>query len=195
MTQTHPQPVDVRLIGGEIAVRALAESIAATPGSTPASYAPSRKGSGLRAYLSVVVDPAALVQPADPEPKVSPTAKADQAKRRRDLGGELGALVHGERALRTAPWAPPQVGDVLHVHFEGSGAMPEFGETYLVERDEWGGLALRLLALTPDAPRSAGAFAGPDPDDPLFTPWMEAGPHRLTLVRNGRVVHDGPNTL
>lgn len=109
--RTAPQPVDVRLIGGEIAVRALAESIAATPGSSPASYAPSHRGAGLRAYLSVVVDPADLLgQPGGPTARTSPAERADQAKRQRDLGAEVGALVDGEQALRTAPWYPPRAG-------------------------------------------------------------------------------------
>ncbi|MGW9122237.1 hypothetical protein ACWGRV_37560 [Streptomyces sp. NPDC055663] len=36
----------------------------------------------------------------------SPLAQAEEAKRRRDIGAEIGALVGGHRALMEAPWYP-----------------------------------------------------------------------------------------
>jgi hypothetical protein len=186
-----PQPVDVRLIGGEVAVRALAESIAAAPGSSPASYAPSRRGEGLRAYLSVVVDPTA-------PPAESPLARAGRAKRNRDILGELDALMDGEKALRAAPWYPLQTGDILHVHYEGTpgghyGAepvMPEVGEAYLVEQENGDDPILRLLGAHPaDIIGCTGASA----PHGFFDMWFEAGAHRITVVRAGRVLHDGPS--
>lgn len=179
---TAPQPVDVRLIGGDAAVRALAESIAAAPGSSPASYAPSRRGEGLRAYLSVVVDP------ADP-PAESPLVRAERAKRNRDILGEVGALMDGENALRTAPWYPLQTGDILHVHYEATPNVPEVGEAYLVEQGDGDDPTLRLLAAHPaDEAGCPGVFA----PHGFWDMWFEAGAHRITLVRTGRVLHDGP---
>ena len=36
-----------------------------------------------------------------------------------------------------------------------------------------------------------GCFAVEDDPDPLMELWFEAGPHRLTIVRDGRPVHVG----
>ncbi|MGW6309168.1 hypothetical protein ACWFRQ_17815 [Streptomyces niveus] len=139
--------------------------------------------------------------PADAPPPdardLSPLAQAEDAKRRRDLPGELGALMDGERALRSAPWYPSQVGDLVHVHYEGHGPLPAWGETYAVEPDPGfaDSLRLRLLHHTAkgDAATEAGVWAttGADPA-PLFGMWFEAGPAVLTIVRDGRVVHLGP---
>lgn len=125
----------------------------------------------------------------------SPVAQAEQAKRERDLSGEVGALQAGYEALISAPWYPAQAGDLVHVFYWGSlaDAMPPQGETYVVEHSEKeGGLVLRLLHADehlagPDG--GAGMCAPGLPDDPLMELWMEAGPAALTIVRAGRVVH------
>lgn len=44
----------------------------------------------------------------------------------------------------------------------------------------------------------AGWFAGPPAlcdGDPFATPWMEAGPDRLAVLRGGRTVHQGRHAL
>ncbi|MFE5087975.1 hypothetical protein [Streptomyces mirabilis] len=28
------------------------------------------------------------------------------------------------------------------------------------------------------------------PNDPFFEPWMEAGPHKMTIEQDGTIVHD-----
>ncbi len=120
----------------------------------------------------------------------SPLAKAEDAKRRRDIVGEIDALMSGQRSLESAPWYPAQAGDVVHVHYEGVPALsPTVGETYVVEHsDTDGGLVLRLLHHTPGV-ISPGDFAPGVVDNPLAEMWFEAGPAAVTIVRDGRVVH------
>jgi hypothetical protein len=131
----------------------------------------------------------------DHMPSASPRALAEDAKRRRDIGGELDAILSGDRALRTAPWYPARTGDLLTVHYEGDTEMPGWYETYAVQAGP-GGPELRLCDRTPgeEFAELSGWFDGPDEcgGDPFTTPWMEAGPRRLSIVRDGVTVHDGP---
>lgn len=126
----------------------------------------------------------------------SPLEQAEDAKRARDLGGELGALMAGDEALTSAAWYPARHGDLVHVHYEQAGTIPPVGETYLVEAidDNEGLFKLRLLCSShtdDDADTGVAAFEADAADDPLYELWFEAGPQRLTVVRDGRVVHDG----
>jgi hypothetical protein len=126
--------------------------------------------------------------------ELSPLTQAEQAKRERDLPGELGALKSGYEALTSAPWYPAQAGDIVHICYWGSlvDAMPPQGETYVVEHSqEEGGLVLRLLHADERLVGPGSAVPGMV-DDPLMELWMEGGPDCLTIVRNGRVVHGGP---
>ncbi|MFB6950210.1 hypothetical protein ACFCXP_11320 [Streptomyces niveus] len=128
----------------------------------------------------------------------SPLAQAEEAKRRRDLGGEIGALTHGERALKSTRWYPSAPGDLVHVHYEAAGpGLPAWGETYEVIPDPQfsDDLRLRLVHHTAkgDAATMTGAWATEHGEpDPLFDMWFEAGPGQMTIVRDGRVVHPGP---
>ncbi|MDX2667423.1 hypothetical protein [Streptomyces stelliscabiei] len=134
----------------------------------------------------------------------SPLAQAEDAKRKRDLVGELSALVSAERALESAPWYPCRPGDLVHVHYEAGGEMAAFGETYIVgDASDTGDtppdpmslvlLAHTLPASTPedDVKGMTGCFEAEAADCPVHELWFEAGPHRLTIVRDGRVVHNG----
>ncbi len=124
--------------------------------------------------------------------QASPLEQAEDAKRARDLTGEIGALQHGQAALESAPWYPAEAGDVVHIHYEATSAVPEAGETYVVEHsDAEGGLVLRVLHSTPGVFFSPGCFAPGMAGDPLLEPWFEAGPAALTIVRHGRIVHGG----
>lgn len=49
------QPVDVRLVGDDRAVRALVAALQQAAACGPATYKPMRDGNGTRAYLSVIV--------------------------------------------------------------------------------------------------------------------------------------------
>lgn len=97
--------------------------------------------------------------------------------------------------LESAPWHPVRPGDLVHVHYEAGGISDPFGETYIIGAAEHGFLSMQLLAHTlPEAEDTAGlvgCFAVEDDPDPLMELWFEAGPHRLTIVRDGRVVHNG----
>ncbi|NJP93949.1 hypothetical protein HCN51_31695 [Nonomuraea sp. FMUSA5-5] len=128
----------------------------------------------------------------DVQPELlSPLEMAEQAKRQRDLVGELGALTSGYEALTSAPWYPAQAGDIVHVFYWGSftEAIPAQGETYVVEHSEAeGGLVLRVLHADEHLV-APGCFAPGTVDDPLIEAWMEAGPAALTIVRAGRVIH------
>lgn len=123
---------------------------------------------------------------------LSPVVQADDAKRSRDIFSEVSALQSGYDALHRAPWYPAREGDLLHIAYEGVGPkLPAYGETYVVERcpDDTAWLQLRLLHHTAKQLDFVGAFAPGVLDDPFTEPWMEAGPHRLTLVRDGAVIH------
>ncbi|EYT83974.1 hypothetical protein CF54_04165 [Streptomyces sp. Tu 6176] len=129
-------------------------------------------------------------------PEASPLEQAHQAKRNRDLAGEVGALMSAGTALESAPWYPVRPGDLVHVHYEAAGQTPAFGETYLIGPEDGGLMSMRLLAHTlPDEESAAGGmigcFAVEAADDPIYELWVEAGPHRLTIVRDGRPVHTG----
>ncbi|MGW1193089.1 hypothetical protein [Streptomyces sp. NPDC002559] len=126
----------------------------------------------------------------------SPLDWAGEAKRRRDLGAEVGALVGGHRALTEAPWYPSQPGDRLMITLEATGQSPRTTELY--EVTEGGdGLELRLIEVAPEG-AAGGWYAGPPEmydTDPAETPWVEAGPDRLTITRDGQVVHQGRHAL
>lgn len=131
----------------------------------------------------------------DDEPR-SPLARAEDAKRARDLVGEVGILMSAGADLESAPWYPVRPGDLVHVHYETAGTAATFGETYVIAAGKHGCLSMQLLAHT--LPKDTefldgmvGCFAVEDDPDPLMELWFEAGPHRLTIVRDGRPVHVG----
>ncbi|MFJ4631587.1 hypothetical protein [Streptomyces sp. NPDC088847] len=128
----------------------------------------------------------------------SPRAQAEEAKRRRDFVGEILTLQESDTQLTSAAWYPARHGDLVHVHYEAAGEMAAFGETYHVYDAGHGLMGMALLthnlpATVDDdvADGMTGCFASDDSDDPLYTPWFEAGPQRLTIVRDGRPVHIG----
>ncbi|MFJ1664836.1 hypothetical protein ACIOK4_00315 [Streptomyces bottropensis] len=129
----------------------------------------------------------------------SPLAQAEDAKRRRDLVGELGVLMSAGRDLESSPWYPCRPGDLVHVHYEAVGdvpLVPAFGETYVVGDAGDGLMSMMLLAHTladgtEHAESMVGCAAVEAADCPVYDLWFEGGPHRLTIVRDGRVVHNG----
>ncbi|MFM9594503.1 hypothetical protein ACKI1O_34585 [Streptomyces scabiei] len=108
--------------------------------------------------------------------------------------------------MPSALWYPLRPGDLVHIHYEAglAGVPVAFGETYIVGDAGTPGdpvpplLSLVLLAHTlpdstpeDDVKNLTGCYEAEACDDPLYTPWFEAKPHRLTIVRDGRVVHNG----
>lgn len=127
----------------------------------------------------------------------SPLARAEDAKRARDLGGELAVLQQGHADLTAAPWYPARPGDVVHVAYEEVGTLRAASETYLVGDAGDGLMSLSMIACTfpglsdKGASAVSGVFVAEAADDPLYELWFEAGPHRLTIIRDGRPVHIG----
>jgi hypothetical protein len=126
----------------------------------------------------------------------SPLAQAEDAKRRRDLPDEIGTLMAAGAALKSAPWYPCRRGDVVLLHYPQAGDFPAFGETYVVDDAGDGLLSLKFVAhsaaLTDDEQEGyVGCYAVEAADCPVYEMWFEAGPHLLTIVRDGRPVHVG----
>ena len=139
---------------------------------------------------------AAQLPLTDDTKQQSPLAQAEDAKRARDLVGEVGILMSAGVDLESAPWHPVRPGDLVHVHHEAGSLAEAFGETYIVAAGQHGFLSMQLLAHTlPEDTEfldgMVGCFAVEDDPDPLMELWFEAGPHRLTIVRDGRPVHTG----
>lgn len=135
------------------------------------------------------------------EPEQSPLAQADAAS---DIAAEAEILNRAHTQLTTAPWHPLRPGDLVHIHYEASGSMTAFGETYIVGDAAEAGdpqphlLSMVLLAHTlpdstpeDDVKGMTGCYEAEASDDPLYNPWFEAGPQRLTIIRDGRVIHNG----
>lgn len=140
---------------------------------------------------------AAQLSLTDDAEQQNPVAQAEDAKRRRDLEGEISVLMSAGADLESAPWAPVRPGDLVHVHHEAGPLADAFGETYIVAAGAHGFLSMQLLAHTlPEDTEflegMVGCFAVEDDPDPLMELWFEVGAHRLTIVRDGRPVHIGP---
>ncbi|MEU9349059.1 hypothetical protein AB0D74_48465 [Streptomyces sp. NPDC048278] len=170
----------------------------ANPDGTPHKHAWTGKPEGLAEHIFT-----RLYGRPRPEEPLSPVAQAEDAKRRRDIVGEVGALMAAGSALESAPWYPVRPGDLVHIAYEAAGDTPASGETYIVDETSGPGdvppglMSLHLLAVSPGVPPEQAQFAGPfateAADCPIYELWFEAGPHRLTIVRDGQVVHDGPS--
>lgn len=186
ITRVLKQPVEDVPAADLIYGRALAPIEAPTP-QAPQPWAMQVDALALRI--------AAQLPLTDDTEQQSPLAQAEDAKRRRDLPGEISVLMSAGADLESAPWHPVKPGDLVHVHYEAGGSCDAFGETYIVAAGEAGFLSMQLLAHTlPEDETTAGmvgCFAVEDDPDPLMELWFEAGPHRLTIVRDGRPVHIG----
>jgi hypothetical protein len=80
----------------------------------------------------------------------------------------------------------------LTIRYAAGGSVPAGEGTHEVVEDVDGLLILSLRSHTvlEQFAASAGAYAREClVDDPFFEPWMEAGPAKMTIVRNGTVVH------
>ena len=141
----------------------------------------------------------ALYGPGQVQEPASPVEQAAAAKSARDLGGEIGALMAGADDLARQAWYPPRPGDLIHLTYKGFGlGITAHGETYAVtQTPEASADFMDMSLLHSSYPDSsfAGCYAVSMDPDPLMEMWMEAGAHRLTVVRDGVVVHNGPATV
>jgi hypothetical protein len=119
---------------------------------------------------------------------LSPLAAAEDAKRRRDIGGEIGALIAGADDLARQPWAPLRPGDVVLCYLPGS---TPYGQTFVAVPDETdidGHAMMREVSRNPEF-----SDLGLDPNlAGFYELWFEAGPHTLTVIRAGAVVFGTP---
>jgi hypothetical protein len=119
---------------------------------------------------------------------LSPLAAADAAKRRRDIGGEIGALIAGADDLARQPWGPLRAGDVVLTYLPPCGDIPAYGQTYLAVDDETdidGHAMMREVSRTDELCAETGLAQ-------FYELWFEAGPHALVVIRAGAVVHGTP---
>ncbi len=114
----------------------------------------------------------------------SPYAAAEEAKRRRNIGGEISALISGGDALARQPWAPLRPGDVVLCYLPG---VVTYGQTFVAidgQTDIDGHAMMREVSRTDEyADSSLTGF---------YELWFEAGPHTLTVIRAGSVVFGTP---
>jgi hypothetical protein len=158
--------------------------------SGPSRDYPNRRTSGLRRYLS------ADVSAATRQPVQSPLAAAEEHKRRRDIAGEIGALMSADAELKARPWYPIRPGDVVLMRLAGAAGVPAYGETFLAVDTDMDGCAMlrqvsRDLGHILDGPNEETHTL----DDALvsfYELWFEAGPSVLTVIRAGAVVHGTP---
>lgn len=135
-------------------------------------------------------------RPSPTERQASPLEVAAAAKSARDLDAELHALMAGANSLEQQPWYPLRPGDLVHLTYDAYPGTPVQGETYTITQAAAmpeGLMDMTLLLAIPATPHS-GCYAASATDDPLMEAWMEAGGHRITVVRAGVVVHNGPAT-
>ena len=86
---------------------------------------------------------------------------------------------------------PEEAGELTpRVQWSGVHGLPALE---LEVRPEPQAAAHTLPDTTPedDVKGMTGCYEAEACDDPLYTPWFEAGPQRLTIIRDGRVVHNG----
>lgn len=87
------------------------------------------------------------------EPQPAPLAVAEDAKRRRDLAGEIGALTAADADLSARPWYPIRPGDVVLSWLPPVGDVFAYGQTYLAVDDTAAdGTALLREVSTTDLP-------------------------------------------
>lgn len=163
--------------------------------------------------LSVIIARARAALSAEPAGP-SPLAQAEDAKRRRDLAGEIGALTAADAALAAQPWAPVRPGDVVLTHLPTREDLAAYGETYLAvdgDTDIGGHALLRLVSETQlalddeddasadsdeedreEATAHAGEWSRLEELTPFYDLWFEAGPGGVVVIRAGTVVHGRP---
>lgn len=111
----------------------------------------------------------------------APVEAAEEAKRGRDFGGEIAALMGGYEAMHDEPWWPLQPGDVVLVN---STVTPSLGVTYTAELSELGDDHTQLVPVS--------SQYDSEPDMTIMAAYMEAGPSELTIIRRGAIIGGKP---
>jgi hypothetical protein len=164
---------------------------------------PNRHEPGARIYVH-----------AQPRPALAdaPLARAEDAKRRRDLPGEIAILTGAQHDLDRQPWMPLRGGDVVLTFAPpGRPGLDALSETHLALEDPDGfGIGLRQVSTSYTTAAAGGEQCDeqhPDdedqdddePDGPareylysIEDLWFEWGPAALTVLRAGAVVFGTP---
>ena len=151
-----------------------------------------------RVFTALYGRPRPVQEPA------SPVEQAWVAKSARDIHGEIAAVMDGAAALEQQPWYPLGPGDLVHLAYDGlvtNAGYPDIaahGETYAVTRAAAmpeGYLDMTLIHSSYPGSTFTGCYSASATDHPLMEMWMEAGGHRITVMRDGVVVHNGPATV
>jgi len=190
---------EIRLMGSQAFIGAAIQRIGtAVDVSYDGNLRANRSGDGHRAHAHL-----RLTAPAAPavDDELSPRDAAEQAKGRRDLGGEIDALSTADRELRAQPWFPIQPGDVVCWSVD----MPDggrHGETLIaVDAPDWSteaGAPLRKLSQTPyetigsatDTPaEQADEDQADEQYEDFYDIWFETGPAKIAILRHGQLVH------
>jgi hypothetical protein len=146
---------------------------------------PNRRGAGVRRYLT-----STGVRTPNSKPQ-SPLSAADDAKKRRDLVGEISALMAGDADLKRQPWLPLRPGDIVLTRLPADAVLDAYGTTYLAVEDETDadtGAMLRVV--------SESWVDDNEPNPPLtsfYELWFEWGPSEVVVIREGAIVHGVPS--
>jgi hypothetical protein len=170
----------IRLLGSKTFISSAIERLgAAVDVSYDGNLRANRYGDGHRAHANIrLTEPAADGRP-------SPRQAAEQAKDHRDLAAELAILTAADSDLRSQPWFPIQVGDVVCWSID----LPDgrHGETLVaVDEPNWSteaGAPLRKVSATRLEQDSRWEY------EDFYDIWFEAGPSKIAIIRHGQLVH------
>jgi hypothetical protein len=109
-------------------------------GEVSRDYPDRNGGGGVRRYAvsagtRMSAATAAAVHGVHQPDGVAPLAAAEDAKRRRDIAGEVGALIAAGQDLKAQPWMPIQSGDVVLCYLPAGDGAPAYGVTYVAVDD------------------------------------------------------------
>jgi hypothetical protein len=121
------------------------------------------------------------VRTAAAVPAPSPLAAAEDAKRARDLAGEIDILTGADAELRRQRWTPLRPGDIVLSYLPGTIDVPAYGQTFLAvdDTDADGNALLREVSANQDP--SGDVPAPRDPDAVEYLLRYDTGDQRWVL--------------
>lgn len=153
------------------------------PESGSRNYEDHGDGTGLRRYLT---SHGVLAPPGGGR---SPLAAAEDAKRARDPGSEISALMGAEKDLLGQPWMPLRAGDVVLSFLPGIGSIPDYGTTYVAVDDEVDEAGCRLRVVSHSRPGPDGEAPGVPACESFYDLWFESSPDDVVVIRGGAIVY------